>query len=45
MMKKLVNNTEGFITYGSFVKRYNQHMFRVAQSIITDDAIALTAKV
>ena len=33
--------SDGFIAYGSFVKRYNQHMFRVARSIITDDAIAM----
>jgi len=33
--------SEGFIAYGSFVKRYNQYMYRVARSIITDDAIAM----
>ncbi len=32
---------EGFIAYGSIVRRYNQRMFRVARSIITDDATAM----
>ena len=31
----------GFIAYGSIVRRYNQRMFRVARSILTDDAIAM----
>lgn len=33
--------TEGFIAYGELVKRYNQRMFRVARSVITDDAVAM----
>lgn len=33
--------TSGFIAYGSIVRRYNQRMFRVARSIITDDATAM----
>ena len=32
---------EGFIAYGSLVRRYNQRMFRVARSIVTDDATAM----
>ena len=33
--------TKGFIAYGSIVRRYNQRMFRVARSIVTDDATAM----
>ena len=33
--------SKGFIAYGSIVRRYNQRMFRVARSILTDDAIAM----
>ena len=33
--------SEGFIAYGELVKRYNQLMFRMARSVITDDAIAM----
>lgn len=33
--------SEGFIAYGIFVKRYNQYMYRIARSIITDDDIAM----
>jgi RNA polymerase sigma-70 factor (ECF subfamily) len=32
---------KGFIAYGSIVRRYNQRMFRVARSIVTDDAAAM----
>lgn len=32
---------EGFQAYGSLVKRYNQRMFRVARSVVTDDATAM----
>jgi RNA polymerase sigma-70 factor (ECF subfamily) len=32
---------EGFYAYGGLVKRYNQRMFRIARSIITDDATAM----
>ncbi len=31
----------GFMAYGSIVRRYNQRMFRVARSIVTDDALAM----
>ncbi|HFC30034.1 MAG TPA: RNA polymerase sigma factor [Oceanospirillales bacterium] len=33
--------TEGFKAYGELVKRYNQRLFRIARSIITDDAAAM----
>ncbi len=33
--------TQGFMAYGSIVRRYNQRMFRVARSIVTDDATAM----
>lgn len=39
IIKKI--KTMGFIAYGSIVRRYNQRMFRVARSIITDDATAM----
>ena len=33
--------TDGFIAYGGIVRKYNQRMFRVARSIVTDDAKAM----
>ena len=41
--EELINKikSEGFIAYGSIVRRYNQRMFRVARSIVTDDATAM----
>ena len=33
--------TEGFKAYGELVKRYNQRLFRIARSIITNDATAM----
>ncbi len=32
---------DGFIAYGSLVRRYNQRLYRVARSIVTDDAAAM----
>lgn len=33
--------SEGFRAYGELVKRYNQRLFRIARSIITNDATAM----
>jgi len=40
--EQLINQikSEGFIAYGSLVRRYNQRMYRIARSITKDDAIA-----